>query len=66
MADTKTFDVICTCMAWYSSSLQVPADYTYEQAVEYAKKHLDEIPIVSSLEYISGSDELDESNCKFQ
>ena len=33
--------------------------------IEYAKKHLDEINILSPLEYISDSDVLDEENCQF-
>lgn len=66
MADTKKFDVTCTCMAAYTSTIEVPAGYTIEQAVAYAKDHIDEIPIDSGLEYICGSDELDEENCGFK
>lgn len=36
-----------------------------EEAVDYAKDHLDEIPC-GELEYISDSDELDEENCDFE
>lgn len=32
----------------------------------YAREHIDEIPIGSGLEYIGGSDELDEENCEFE
>lgn len=66
MAGTKKFNVTCTCMAWYKSSIQVPADYTFEQAIKYAKEHIDEIPITSDLEYIGDTDELDEENCSFE
>lgn len=66
MAETKKFNVMCICMACYNSSIEVPADYTFEQAVEYAKDHIDEIPIDSDLEYISDTDELDEENCSFE
>lgn len=63
--NTKTFDVTCTCMAVYTSTIEVPENYTLEQAVAYAKEHIDEIPIDSDLDYICGSDELDEGNCGF-
>ena len=63
--DTKRLDVICTCMAYYTSSIEVPADYTLEEAIAYAKEHIDEIPIKSDLEYIGESDELDEELCEF-
>ena len=63
--DTKRLDVICTCMAYYTSSIEVPADYTLEEAIAYAKEHIDEIPIKSDLEYIGESDELDEEHCEF-
>lgn len=65
MADTKKFIASCTCTAYYTGSIEVPADYTLEQAIAYAKEHIDEIPIESDLEYIGESDELDEEHCKF-
>ena len=43
-----------------------PADYTLEQAIAYAKEHIDEISIESDLEYIGDSDELDEEHCEFE
>lgn len=63
--NTKTFNVTVCCMAYYNSSIEVPADFTREQALEYAKEHIDTIPIKSELEYVSDSDELDEDNCDF-
>ena len=65
MADTKKLIASCTCMAYYTGSIKVPADYTLEEAIAYAKEHINEIPIESGLEYIGGSDELDEKNCEF-
>jgi hypothetical protein len=62
---TRTLDVTCTCQAYYTSSIEVPADFTLKQAIEYAKDHIRDIPIQSSLEYVSESDELDEENCEF-
>lgn len=64
--DTKRLDATCTCMAFYTSSIGVPADYTLEQAAAYAKEHINEIPAESDLEYIGGSDGLDEEHCEFE
>ena len=61
----KRLNVTVQCMAVYNSSIEVPDDMTLEEAVEYAKEHLDEIPC-GELEYISDSDELDEENCDFE
>lgn len=36
-----------------------------EQAIEYAKDHLDEIP-VTDLQYLYDSDEPDEERCEFE
>lgn len=48
----------------YGKSYEVEAS-SKEEAVDYAKDHLDEIPC-GELEYISDSDELDEENCDFE
>lgn len=61
---TKTLKVCCTCMATYTSEIEVPAYMTLEQALDYAEQHLDTIPI-QELNYISDSDELDRENCDF-
>ena len=61
----KTLNVTVQCMAVYNSSIEVPEEMTLEEAIEYAKAHLDEIPL-GELEYISDSDELDEENCDFE
>lgn len=66
MADTKKFIASCTCMAYYTGSIEVPADYTLKQAIAYAKEHIDDIPIEPDLEYIGDSDELDEGHCEFE
>lgn len=62
---TKTLNVTICCEAWYTSSIEVPADMSIEEALKYAKEHIDEIPISSGLEYCEGSDRLDEANCGF-
>lgn len=61
----KTLNLTVCCKAYYNSSIEVPDDFTREQALEYAKAHLNEVPIVDGLEYVSESDELDEDNCDF-
>lgn len=61
----KRLNVTVTCMAVYNSSIEVPDDMTLEEAIEYAKKHIDEIPI-GEMEYISDSDQIDEENCDFE
>lgn len=60
----KRLNVTVQCMAVYNSGIDVPDDMSIEEAIEYAKQHLDEIPC-GELEYISDSDVLDEENCDF-
>ena len=60
----KRLNVTVQCMAVQNSGIEVPHDMTIEEAIKYAKEHLNEIPC-GELEYISDSDELDEENCDF-
>ena len=60
----QKLNVAVQCLATYNSSILVPDGLTLEEAIEYAKKHIDEIN-VGDLEYISDSDRLDEDNCSF-
>lgn len=60
----KVLNVTVQCMAVYNSSILVPDDLTLEEAIAYAKEHIDEIPC-GELDYISDSDEIDEENCDF-
>lgn len=60
----KTLNITAQCLAVYNSSIEVPFDMSLEEAVQYAKDHIDEIPI-GELEYISDSDQIDEENCCF-
>lgn len=62
----KKLNVTIICQSSYNSSINVPDNYTLEQAIQYAKEHINEIPIMSDLEYISDSDILDEENCDFE
>lgn len=60
----RKLNVTVQCMAVYNSSIMVPRELTFEEAIKYAKEHIDEINL-GELEYISDSDELDEENCNF-
>lgn len=48
---TRRLNVTIACQAVYSSSIDVPADLSLEDALKYAKEHISEIPL-TSLEYI--------------
>lgn len=61
---TKTLNVTCSCMATYNSSIEVPADMSLEDAIEYAKEHIDRIS-VAELEYVNDSDSINEESCSF-
>ena len=61
----KRLNVTIQCMAVYNSSIEVPEEMTLEEAIEYAKNHLNEIPL-EELEYVDDSDILDEENCDFE
>lgn len=61
---TRRLEVTVQCLTVYNSRIDVPARLTLEEAIQYAKEHLNEIPL-GELEYIPGSDELDEENCCF-
>lgn len=49
------------CQAYYNSQIELPKGFSgrYEYAIAYTKNHLKEVPL-RELEYISGSDVLDE------
>lgn len=59
----RKLNVTVLCNAVYNSSIEVPDDMTIEEAIEYAKKHLSEIPC-GELDYVSDRG-LDEENCDF-
>lgn len=60
----RKLNVTIQCLAIYNSSIMVPSELTFEEAIEYAKKHIAEIPL-GTLEYVSDSDNLDVENCDF-
>lgn len=61
----KRLNVTVTCMAVYNSGIDIPDEMILEEAIEYAKEHINEIPI-GELEWIPDSDEIDEENCDFE
>lgn len=62
----KYFNVTVCCQAYYNSQIELPRDFSgnYEDAIAYAKEHLDEVPL-GKLEYLPEADILDEENCSF-
>ena len=60
----KKLNVTIQCMAVYNSTIEVPDGMNLEQAIEYAEKNIDKIPL-GVLEYIPDSDVLDGENCDF-
>lgn len=61
----RKLNVTVQCLAVYNSSINVPKELSFEDAIKYAREHLDEVPL-GTLEYVSGSDELDEENCDIE
>lgn len=60
----KKLKVTVMCEAYYKSTIEVPDNMNLEEAIIYAKQHIDEIP-TGELEWISDSDTVDEENCEF-
>lgn len=59
----KYLDCTLICSACYHGRLPLPDGVqTQEEAVEYAKGRLNEIPL-GEMQYITDSDTLDEENC---
>lgn len=49
------------CQAYYMADIEVPDRFTHKQAWEYAKEHIDKIPI-NDLVYIEDSDNIDDED----
>ena len=62
--ETRRLNITATCKAVYNSAIDVPIDLSLDEAIRYAKEHINEIP-TDELEYISDTDQLDEENCCF-
>ena len=61
---TKTLNVSILCQAYYNSSIEASDNLSREEALDYAREHLSDIPL-GDLEYVTDSDQLDEENCDF-
>lgn len=61
----KKFYVTINCAAVYNACIEVEDDATFDDAIEEAKMQLKDIPL-GELEYVQGSDTLDEENCYFE
>lgn len=59
----KKLYVTITAVAIYNSFIDIPDDMTLEEAIKYAKQHMDDIPL-GRLEYVGDSD-LIEEQCFF-
>jgi divalent metal cation (Fe/Co/Zn/Cd) transporter len=46
--------------------LDVPDELSVEEAIEYAKEHMDYVRLPYNAEYIEDSEVLDEENCDFE
>lgn len=64
MIDMKRLNLTVNCQAVYNSSILVPANLNFDEAIAYAYQRLDQVP-VGHLEYIGGSETLDTDNCDF-
>lgn len=60
----KTLNVKVICKAVYSSEIKVPDELTLEEAIEYAKQHMDDIN-VGEMDWIS-DEEIYEDDCDFE
>ena len=60
----KKFNVTVGCIGVYCSSIMVPDEFTFEEAIKYAKEHLNEINC-GEITWVEDSD-LDEDNCDFE
>ena len=63
--ETRTLNLSVECRAYYNSHIEVPADLALNEAIEYAKRHLDEVPIKGQLKYLPGYDALNIDRCDF-
>jgi hypothetical protein len=48
-----------------TNSVEVPDDFTIEQAIEYVKQNWDDVGLARNAEYVHGSDEMDCDCCDF-
>lgn len=63
---SQTLKLALTCKAEYDAECEVPDGLTLEEAIAYAKQHIDlsELPAdPGSINLLSGNEEIDENCC---
>lgn len=63
---TKKFNVTYQYSQIGTVTIDVPEEMTFKEAIEYATKNIEDIPLPQDGEYLSGSSILDEDNCDFE
>lgn len=62
----KKLDLTLSWREYGKAEIMVPEELTLEQAIQYAKDHIDSITLPTESEYMESSDEIiDEDNCAF-
>lgn len=63
---TKTLHISMAYTFVGDTSIEVPANMTLEEAFEYARDHIDEIPVAANAEYVPDSDDFEIDDCDFE
>ena len=58
---TRPFSFVMYWQVYGTQTVNVPINLNEKEALEYVKKHWDEIPLPEG-DYVSGSDEIDEDS----
>lgn len=61
----KKFNVTYQYSVMGTVTIDVPEKMNIEEAIQYAKEHIDELPLPQDASYLEGSDIIDEENCDF-
>lgn len=64
-SNMRQLNLTINCQAVYNGTIMVPADLSFEEALEYAERRLDDVDL-GPLTYIAGTDTLDRDNCDFE
>lgn len=64
--ETKKINVTYQFSGIGTITVDVPKDCSFEQALEHVKANLEDYPLPTNWEYLSGSSILDEENCDFE
>lgn len=61
----KEFNVRYQYSVIGTATIEVPANLTHEEALQYAKEHMDEVPLPADVTYLQDSEVIDEEGCGF-